>query len=100
MEGLTRNETKPMNAHRTRIKICGITRPEDAHAAADAGADAIGFVFHRPSPRYIAPDTAAAIARELPPFVMTVGLFVDIEAAQVRAIAQQIGLSLLQFHGD
>jgi phosphoribosylanthranilate isomerase len=62
-----------MSPHRTRIKICGITRRDDALAAAEAGADAIGFVFHRPSPRYVDPDAAAAIAGDVPPFVSTVG---------------------------
>ena len=86
--------------HRTRIKICGITRLEDALTAADAGADAIGFVFHRPSPRYVDPERAASIARAMPPFVALVGLFVDLDAAVVRDIISVAGLSLLQFHGD
>jgi phosphoribosylanthranilate isomerase len=89
-----------MSSHRTRIKICGITRAEDALAAAEAGADAIGFIFHRPSPRYVAPEAAAAIARNVPPFVMTVGVFVDVDAGAVREAAERIGLGMLQFHGD
>jgi len=89
-----------MKPHRTRIKICGITSRDDALAAALAGADALGFNFHPPSPRYITPDAAAAIAREVPPFVTTVGLFVDADAAFVRVAAGQIGLAMLQFHGD
>ena len=89
-----------MTHARTRIKICGITRPQDAWAAAAAGADAVGFVFYRPSPRHVAPDAAAAIARALPPFVTTVGLFVDAPADAVRAALAAVPLGLLQFHGD
>ena len=89
-----------MTHARTRIKICGITRPQDALAAAAAGADAVGFVFYRPSPRHVAPDAAAAIARALPPFVTTVGLFVDAPADAVRAALAAVPLGLLQFHGD
>ena len=87
-------------SHRTRIKICGITRHEDALTAVEAGADALGFVFHRPSPRYVEPQVAAAIARAMPPFVAIVGLFVDAEAGVVRDVTQQVRLSMLQFHGD
>src|SRR6188508_3161776 len=79
-----------MSPHRTRIKICGITRRDDA----------LGFVFHRPSPRYVDPDAAAAIAGDVPPFVSTVGLFVDADAGLVRQIALGAQLSALQFHGD
>ena len=89
-----------MTHARTRIKICGITRPQDALAAAAAGADAVGFVFYRPSPRHVAPDAAAAIARALPPFVTTVGLFVDAPADAVRAALAAVPLGLLQCHGD
>ncbi|MGH8494157.1 MAG: phosphoribosylanthranilate isomerase [Moraxellaceae bacterium] len=85
---------------RLRAKICGITRPEDARAAVAAGADAIGFVFYPQSPRYVAPEVAAAIIRALPPFVTTVGLVVDASADEVRALLQAVPLSLLQFHGD
>lgn len=85
---------------RVRVKICGITRAEDAHAAIAAGADALGFVFFAQSPRYVTPAVAAAIMRELPPFVTTVGLFVDAEAEVVRTLLQTVPLSLLQFHGD
>lgn len=83
----------------TAVKICGITRVEDALAAARCGAHAIGFVFHQPSPRYVAPDLAGAIIRALPPFVTTVALFVDAQAQQVRAALSQAPVSLLQFHG-
>jgi phosphoribosylanthranilate isomerase len=83
----------------TRIKFCGITRREDALAAAQLGVDAIGFVFHRKSPRYVDPGRAAAIVRELPAFVTTVGLFVDPSAAEVQAVLAAAPLDLLQFHG-
>lgn len=85
---------------RTRTKICGITRLEDALAAVKAGADAIGLVFYPRSPRYAAPEKAAQIAASLPPFVDAVGLFVDADAAEVRSILAKVKLDLLQFHGD
>ena len=84
----------------TRIKICGITRVEDGLAAARAGADAIGLVFYGKSPRHVEVAQAAEIARALPPFVTTVGLFVDPAAAEVEAVLRQLHLDLLQFHGD
>ena len=84
---------------RTRIKICGIREPQHARVATDAGADAIGLVFYKPSPRYIAPEQAAQIVAALPPFVMAVGLFVDADADEVRSILQRVPLDLLQFHG-
>jgi phosphoribosylanthranilate isomerase len=84
----------------TRVKICGITRNEDALACAQAGADAIGLVFYPPSPRWIEVAQAAAIARALPPFVSTVGLFVNPTAEQVEAVLRELHLDLLQFHGD
>lgn len=84
---------------RTRVKICGITRVEDALAAARAGADAVGFNFWRGTPRFIAPAVARAIAAELPPFVTIVGLFVDPTPDDVRAVLDAVPLSLLQFHG-
>lgn len=85
---------------RTRIKICGITRLEDARAAMDAGADALGFVFYPPSPRYIAPERAAEIIAALPPFVTMTGLFVDASAAEVQRILELTRIDLLQFHGN
>lgn len=85
---------------RTRVKICGITRPEDALAAVALGADALGFVFHRPSPRWVEPDVARRIIAALPPFVTAVGLFVDLSLDEVRNITAQTGLDLLQFHGE
>ena len=83
---------------RTRIKICGITRIEDALAAATAGADAIGLVF-ADSPRRVSIEQARAVCAALPPFITTVGLFVDAPEAQVREILGQVPLDLLQFHG-
>ncbi len=86
--------------HRTRIKICGITRIDDARAAAAAGADAIGLVFYAPSPRAVDLEQALAIRRALPPLVGTVALFVNAEAALVDRVVQRLRPSLLQFHGD
>lgn len=85
---------------RTRIKICGITRPEDAQAATRLGADAIGLVFYRPSPRHVELDQAQAVLAALAPFVTTVGLFVDATVAEVNAVLQALPLDLLQFHGE
>jgi phosphoribosylanthranilate isomerase len=83
-----------------RCKICGITRPEDALAAVAAGADAIGLVFHPGSPRVVSIAQAQAILEVLPPFVTTVGLFVDSPQAQLDAVLAQVPLDLLQFHGN
>lgn len=85
---------------RTRVKICGITRREDALTAIATGADAIGFVFYPPSPRAVTPAQAAEIVAQLPPFITVVGLFVDEDAATVAEIMAQVGLDRLQFHGD
>jgi len=85
---------------RTRVKICGITRREDALKAAATGADAIGFVFYEPSPRNVSPEVAAEIVAELPPFVSVVGLFVDAPVAWVETVMHTVPLDLLQFHGD
>lgn len=84
----------------TAVKICGITRPEDALAAARAGAHAIGLVFYAKSPRHVTPARAAEIIRVLPPFITTVGLFVDATAEAVKATLAQAPVGLLQFHGD
>jgi phosphoribosylanthranilate isomerase len=84
----------------TRIKICGITREEDALAAANSGADAIGFVFYEKSPRHVGVAQAAQISAVLPPFVTTVGLFVNADAAFVREVMSSLPLDVLQFHGD
>ncbi len=85
---------------RTRVKICGITRPEDALAAARAGADAIGLVFYPPSPRAVTRERAREIVQVLPPFVSVVGLFVNAQPAEVRAALAALPIDLLQFHGD
>lgn len=87
-----------MNA--PRIKICGITRPEDGLHAARAGADAIGLVFHPASPRYVTPRQAADIVAVLPPLVTTVGLFVDAAPEIVAGVLDRVPLDLLQLHGD
>ena len=83
-----------------RVKICGITRPEDGRHAARAGADAIGLVFYPPSPRYVSPRQAIDIIAALPPFVTAVGLFVNMPADQVSALLERVPLDMLQFHGD
>ena len=83
-----------------KVKICGITSREDAYTSVTAGADALGFVFYDKSPRHVAPDQAAEIIRSLPPFVQTVGLFVNQEAAVVNAIADRCGLDIIQLHGE
>ncbi|MDX1367780.1 phosphoribosylanthranilate isomerase [Pseudomonas sp.] len=83
-----------------RSKICGITRLEDALAAVDAGADAIGLVFYAKSPRAVTVQQAQVILAALPPFVTTVGLFVDCERSELNAILDVLPLDLLQFHGD
>jgi phosphoribosylanthranilate isomerase len=85
---------------RTRIKICGITRPEHALAAADAGADAIGLVFYPPSPRFLNVERAREIADAVPPFVQSVALFVNADAAQVAQVIGRVHPALLQFHGE
>jgi phosphoribosylanthranilate isomerase len=83
-----------------RIKICGITNLEDARLCVAAGADALGFIFVERTPRYVTPDTAAAIVAALPPFVTPVGVFWDHPAGHVKAVAEQCRLGALQFHGD
>ncbi len=84
----------------TRIKICGITRVEDALAAAHSGVDALGLVFYDKSPRYVTPKQAAQLAAAIPPFVTLVGLFVNPSAEAVQEILQQVPLDVLQFHGE
>lgn len=84
----------------TAVKICGITRADDALAAARFGAHALGFVFFTKSPRHITSERAAEIARKLPPFVTTVGLFVNPDADEVERVLDQVPLDLLQFHGE
>jgi phosphoribosylanthranilate isomerase len=85
---------------RTRVKICGITRTEDARAAAEAGADAIGLVFYPPSPRFLSTERAVEIRDALPPFLQTVALFVNADAAQVAQVIGRVHPAMLQFHGD
>ncbi|WP_328189867.1 phosphoribosylanthranilate isomerase [Marinobacter sp. OP 3.4] len=89
-----------MSQVRTRTKICGITRPEDALAAAEAGADAIGLVFYGASPRAVTLEQAAAIAGALPAFVTLTGLFVNPTRMEVEQVLARVPLDLLQFHGD
>jgi len=81
-----------------RIKICGITNLEDALHASKHGADALGFVFYEPSPRYITPEAAAKIIRQLPPFVERVGLFVNVTPEVVNSVVAQTGISMAQIH--
>ncbi len=85
---------------RTKVKICGITSIEDALTACEGGADAVGFVFWEKSPRFIPPESAARITRMLPPFVATVGVFVDEDADTINRTARTAGLSCVQLHGD
>ena len=85
---------------RTRVKICGITSPVDGIAAAQSGADAIGLVFYPPSPRALSTVIAREIVDSLPPFVTTVGLFVDMPQAEIDEILAAVPLDMLQFHGS
>ncbi|ANF81107.1 N-(5'-phosphoribosyl)anthranilate isomerase [Acinetobacter sp. NCu2D-2] len=85
---------------RTRAKICGITRLQDVKAVVDAGADAIGFVFYPPSPRAVSAEQAAELIQAIPPYVQTVGLFVNQTLEQIQAIINIANIDILQFHGD
>lgn len=85
---------------RTRVKICGFTRVEDAVFAARFGVDAIGLVFHPPSPRNVEISLAIDIVKALPAFVSVVALFVDEQEVQIRKVLQQVPVDCLQFHGD
>ncbi|WP_456418223.1 phosphoribosylanthranilate isomerase [Thiolapillus sp.] len=85
---------------RTRVKICGITRLEDAMAAVNAGADALGFVFYPPSPRHIDVAQAGRIVAELPPFVTTVALFVDADRERIAEVVGKVRIDRIQFHGQ
>ena len=86
--------------HRTRIKLCGLTRRDDVEAAVTAGADAIGLVFYQPSPRNVSAEQAAALLAALPPFVVSVGLFVNASADEVAQVLAIAPIAMLQFHGD
>lgn len=85
---------------RTRIKICGLTRMEDLQIAVAEGGDAIGFVFYPKSPRYVSPETAAGLIAAVPPFVTTVGLFVNATQREIEETLARAPISTLQFHGD
>ena len=85
---------------RTRVKICGITRVEDALTAVNAGADAIGLVFYAPSPRCVTIAQAQQIVAALPPFVSVVALFVNATTAEIKTILAQVPIDIVQFHGD
>ncbi|MEE9332272.1 MAG: phosphoribosylanthranilate isomerase [Methylophilaceae bacterium] len=85
---------------RTRAKICGITSIKDALTAVTCGADAIGLVFYKPSPRYVSVALAKDIAEALPPFVSVVGLFVNASKNEVNAVLSNVNVDVLQFHGD
>lgn len=85
---------------RTRVKICGITSVKDALDVVDAGADAIGLVFYAPSPRAVTLEQAKEIAAAVPAFVTVVGLFVNADQSEIEKIIAEVGIDLIQFHGD
>lgn len=89
-----------VGARPVKVKICGITNLEDAKAALDSGADALGFVFYQKSPRYIAPQKARAIIKQLPQGAIKVGVFVNSQEKTIKDIAKLCGLGILQFHGN
>ncbi len=89
-----------MTAHRTRIKICGLTREADVEAAVHAGADAVGFVLYDQSPRHVTPERSGELARRLPPFVTPVLLFVNASPEHIERGCRAVPQALLQFHGD
>src|SRR4051812_332986 len=83
-----------------KVKICGITNLEDATAAVEAGADALGFMFYEPSPRHVEAERVAKIVQQLPPWVLKVGVFVNPDPELVMTALGNCGLNLLQFHGE
>ena len=85
---------------RTRVKICGLTREQDVEAAVSAGADALGFVFYGPSPRNVSVTKAIELVKRLPPYVTSVALFVNAAADDIARVVDEVGIDLLQFHGD
>ena len=85
---------------RTRIKLCGLSRPEDIAVAVEVGADAIGLVFYPPSPRHVTPEQAGELLAGLPGFVTSVGLFVNPTLEQVQQTITAAPITMLQFHGD
>ncbi|HJU05853.1 MAG TPA: phosphoribosylanthranilate isomerase [Nitrospiraceae bacterium] len=87
-----------MNSY--KVKMCGITNPDDALAAVEAGADALGFILYKGSPRYVTADTVRAIVKRLPPFVLPVGVFVNEDMKIVRDVVDSCGLAMAQLHGD
>lgn len=89
-----------MSTSQVPVKICGITREEDARLAVELGASALGFIFYRPSPRYVAPERAAEIVSGLPPFVTTVGVFVNEPVERMNRVVSDARLDRIQLHGD
>ena len=83
-----------------KVKICGITNLEDARVSADAGCDALGFVFYKKSPRYISPKRAGDIIKSLPPHIIKIGIFVNAQEQTIKRIAKKCSLNMLQFHGS
>jgi phosphoribosylanthranilate isomerase len=86
--------------HRTRIKLCGLSKAEDVQHAVSLGADAVGFVFYPPSPRSVSVSQAVELTRHVPPLVSAVGLFVNATPEWIREVTSNVPLTLLQFHGD
>ncbi len=87
-------------SRKPRVKICGITRVEDAHAAVNAGAHALGFIFHPGSPRYVTPEQAGSIINGLPPFITSVGVFVNRSKTEIEKVVSATGLHMIQLHGQ
>lgn len=83
-----------------KVKICGITNRDDAQTAVEAGADALGFVMYKKSPRWVEPAVARAIIAELPPFILPIGVFVNEDVGTVRSLVDECGFALAQLHGD